>query len=75
MKTLEELEASEKQTLTADEVAPYIGCDGHSIRLQAQKDPAALGFPVIVIGRRIYIPREGFVRFCRGQNVEGYGFR
>lgn len=73
MLTLEDLERSDKNMLTADEAAAYIGCDGQSIRVQAQKDPAMLGFPIIVIGRRIFIPRTGFVRFVRGLNVEGYG--
>lgn len=34
-----------------------------AIRAQAQSDPEALGFPVCVVGRRVYIPRRSFDLF------------
>lgn len=71
MKTLEEIERCEKQMLTLADIAPVIGCDQHSIRLQARANASALGFPVIVMGKRTYIPREGFVRFCKGMTEGG----
>lgn len=69
MKTLQEIESCGKEMLSLADIAPVIGCDQHSIRLQAREDAKALGFPVIVIGTRTYIPRDGFVNFCRGREV------
>ena len=71
MKTLAEIENCGKTMLIPADVAEYLGADPQSIRLQARANAAALGFPVIVIGNRTIIPREGFVRFCRAMNVEG----
>lgn len=70
MKTLEEIESCGKTMLIPADIADYIGADAQSIRLQARANPAALGFPVIVVGNRTIIPREGFVRYCRAQYME-----
>lgn len=72
MRSLEEIEASEKQMLVPTDIADYIGADAQSIRLQARANAAALGFPVILVGTRTLIPKDGFVRFCRALNVEPY---
>ena len=69
MKTLQEIENCGKDMLSLADIAPVIGCDQHSIRLQARANARALGFPVIVMGTRTYVPREGFVRFCRGEGT------
>lgn len=34
-----------------------------AIRYQAKEDPRKLGFPVSVIGTRVYIPRHTFNKF------------
>lgn len=39
------------------------GPSPHSIRIQAQQDPGKLGFPVSVVGTRIFIPRFSFDAF------------
>lgn len=69
MKTLQEIENSDKEMLSLADIAPVIGCDAHSIRLQARENAKALGFPVILIGTRTYVPRDGFINFCRGREV------
>ena len=66
MRTLEEIEACPKTMLVPSDVAGYLGCDAQSIRISARQAPELLRFPVIVVGTRTLIPREGFVRFCRG---------
>lgn len=71
MKTLQEIENCGKDMLIPADIADYIGADPQSIRLQARANAAALGFPVIVIGNRTIIPREGFVRYCRAEYREG----
>lgn len=69
MKTLNDIEKSGKEMLSLADIAPVIGCDAHSIRLQARMDAKALGFPVILIGSRTYVPRDGFLNFCRGREA------
>ena len=39
------------------------GPSAEGMRAQAQKDHGSLGFPVCVIGRRVYIPRRSFDAF------------
>jgi hypothetical protein len=63
--TLDDIERIPKPMLLATDVAPYLGCDDGLIRLQAQREPEKLGFPVIVMGSRVKIPKEGFVHYCR----------
>lgn len=66
MRTLEEIEACPKTMLTPQDVAGYLNCDAYNINLAVKSNPEALGFPVILIRARVKIPKEGFVRFCRG---------
>ena len=63
--TLDELHTYPQQTLTAEQVAQFLGCSVQSIRSQAQIDAGALGFPVILYGSTIRIPRLGFIYFMR----------
>ena len=66
MRTLQEIKDSPKEILFPTDIAPVLGCDPYSINLQAQNDPSMLGFPVIVMGRKVRIPRLAFVRFMEG---------
>lgn len=68
--TLQEIKNSEKNMLLPSEVAPILGCNAHSIRVQARQYPELLGFPVVVIGNRTLIPRKPFLRFM-GEEAEG----
>lgn len=61
--TLAEIRASDKTMLLAKDVVPVLGCDAHSIRIQARQDPDLLGFPVVVIGNRTLIPRRPFLAY------------
>ena len=65
--TLQEMRASDKLLLTPVDVAPLLGVDPQSIRLQAQKDPDKLGFNVSVVGTRTLIPRLPFLQFLTQQ--------
>ena len=55
--TLKDIEAIPKEVLLPADVAPYLQCDPHYIRLQARANPQLLGFPVSVVGNRTKIPR------------------
>lgn len=61
--SLQEIENSSKILLTPVDVAPILRCDPQCIRAQAQKDPSRLGYPVIVIGTRVRIPRIPFLKY------------
>ena len=68
--TYAEIIASDKAFLTPADIAPVLACDPHSIRLQAEVDASALGFPVTRVGRRTKIPRLAFIRFMEGLSNE-----
>lgn len=61
--TLEEILASKKQFLTPSDIAPVLRCDAQCIRRQAQQDPTKLGFPIVIMGSRIRIPRIPFLKY------------
>lgn len=63
--TYQEIVASDKAFLLTDDVAEVLGCKAYSINVQAQQDPAKLGFPVCVTGSRVRIPRLGFLHWMQ----------
>lgn len=64
--TFEEIKASDKDFLYADDVQNVIGVKPNTLREQAHKDPSKLGFPVMVCGTRVRIPRKAFIKFVEG---------
>ena len=52
--------------LTPAQAASLIGCDPQGLRMTAREDPQSLGFPVVVIGSRVKIPRVPLIRFLGG---------
>lgn len=63
--TLDELEALPVEVLTCAQVAPVLGANPATIHGQATDRPELLGFPVIVAGSRVKIPKRPFIRFMR----------
>lgn len=61
--TITEMLQSTEPFLSPADVAEVLHCDPQSIRVQAQSDPSKLGYPIIVINRRIRIPRIPFLRY------------
>lgn len=61
--TLEEMKREKKLFVLATDVADILGMDPQSIRAQAKMNPAMLGFPVVVVGTQVRIPRRPFLRF------------
>ena len=59
--TLEELASVQGEILTCEQIADVLGSQPHTIRTQAKNDPASLGFPVIIIGNRVKIPKRSFL--------------
>ena len=60
---LPEIRASKKVYLLPEDIADVIESDPNTIRRQAHDDPGKLGFPTIVLGARVKIPRAGFLYF------------
>ena len=65
--TLDELEALPVEVLTCSQIAPLLGANPATIHGQATDRPELLGFPVIVAGSRVKIPKRPFLRFMRGE--------
>ena len=63
--TLDDIEKISKSFLLAEDVASYLHAAPNTIRWQAQHEPEKLGFPVVVTGKMLRIPKDGFVFFCR----------
>lgn len=61
--TIQEIKSLDREMLIASEVAPILETDPNLIRHQAHENPALLGFPVVVMGTRVKIPRIPFLRF------------
>ena len=64
--SIAELETMTKETISGNTAAEVIGCNPQLLRIQARQCPQALGFPVIVIGNHVKIPRRPFIAFMRG---------
>lgn len=62
-KTLGELRDEKKDFFTAEDVCGVLGADPHSIRCMAHQRPELLGFSVVIVGRRVKIPKIPFLRF------------
>ena len=65
--TIKEIAALETEVLTPNQVAPVLGVNPQSIRIQAVENPERLGFPVIVIGSRVKIPKWPFLEYMGGK--------
>ena len=68
-RTLAEIEALPGEVLTCQQIAPVLGANPATIHLQATDRPELLGFPVIVAGRRVKIPRRAFLKFMEGEGA------
>jgi len=69
LRTLQDVRECEKDFLVPEDIERVLNCDRYSINLQCKTDPSKLGFPVIVMGSRVRIPRIGFIRFCEWAGI------
>ena len=67
--SIEEMKLIDKDWLTPKEIAGCLGCTAYAINQQAATDAGKLGFPVIMIGKRVKIPRKAFIRFMEGEET------
>ena len=61
--TIADIRKMDTDFITASVAGQAIGVDPQSLRVQAWTDAKKLGFPVIVVGKRMMIPRKPFLRF------------
>lgn len=66
-RTLKEIENLDHEVLTCKEVAKVLRSDPASIHAQAMYRPERLGFPVIIHGTRVKIPKKPFLDYMRGE--------
>ena len=65
--TIQELKAMDTPTITPAQAASVLGMNPLNLRWQARDNPSALGFPVIVVKSRTYIPRLPFIQYLTGE--------
>lgn len=65
--TLQEIKESNKEYLIPKDVAEVLRCNPYLINVQAHNNAHKLGFHVIVINRRVRIPRIPFIKFMEGK--------
>ena len=64
--TLEDIKAMTGEIITPAVAAEVLGADPHWLRVAARTKPELLGFPVIVMGSRVKIPRRAFIKYLEG---------
>lgn len=64
--TLEDLRKIPKECLTSVQVSSVLGCTSRHFSTIAKTDPQSLGFPVVIIGKRVKIPKDAFLEFMSG---------
>lgn len=73
MQTIEDIEKIPKTMLSVMDVREFLCVDAFVFRQQVRKDKKnhtdSFGFPVILVGERIKIPKEPFVKFMHGQSI------
>lgn len=65
--TLESVKSMTDEVITPAVASELLGCDPQWLRIAARTRPDLLGFPVIVMGSRVKIPRRAFIRFMEGK--------
>ena len=63
--TLQDIINLDRDFLTPAEVASILNCTPQLIRVQARQSPTSLGFHFCLIGNRMKIPRESFIKWMK----------
>lgn len=67
--TFQEIQESDKDFLTPEDVREVVGCMPYTINLQAKEDASKLGFPVCITQTRVRIPRLAFIHWMMFGNA------
>ena len=68
MKTVKELQESEKAFFTPDDVSGVLGSNPQTIRVTARQRPDLIGYEFTFVGNRMKIPKIPFLRFLGVEN-------
>lgn len=71
MITLDDIKRMDKELLTVQDVEKLLKVNGTTIRKAAREHPETLGFPVMLFGKQVRIPRRAFVKFLEGGGGDG----
>lgn len=66
--TLNDIKGMDTDVITPAAAAQVLKCNPHWIRVAARQRRDLLGFPVIVLGSRVKIPRLAFIAYMEGRN-------
>ena len=69
--TMQEIMDSDKEMLTAEDIAEVTGSNPQTIRLSAKQRPDLIGYPFAFHGNAMKIPRIGFIRWFFGMIPNG----
>lgn len=61
--TIEQIKSSDKACLVSDDVAGILQINPQRLRDLARSDESKLGFPVMITGTRVKIPRLPFLKW------------
>ena len=64
---LARIEALDKSMLVPTDVCKYLNCSAYRINVAMKKGKNPFPFPVILIGNRVKIPKEPFLKAMRGE--------
>ena len=67
VRTLEDIEALDKEMLVPADIAPIIGCNPYTINVCARSGDNPFPFPIIRMGTRVRIPRIPFIKAMKGE--------
>ena len=68
--TIDQIIASDRDTLNAADIADILECDPHTLRLMAKEDPEALRpLAPIRTGNRVKFPRQRFLWWYFGGDM------
>ena len=64
--TFQELKDDRREFVNSADIAKIIGIDPYALTLTARENPERLGFPCLVVGRRVRFPRRAFIKWVEG---------
>ena len=67
--SLQDIERLPGEMLTPEQVAGVLKMNPHTIRVMADQQPGAFGFPVMLLGNRVKIPKQPFLLYMRGESA------
>lgn len=66
--TLDEIAAMNREMLTPEIVSRCWGVSQYAVNILAKKN--RLPFPYIINGNRVYVAKEGFLKWMKGERAE-----